>query len=408
LLPSTEYLTAAQTAARLGIKPQTLYAYVSRGQLARHRAPDGRTSLFSVGDVTRLEKRRGARGGAPSDITVASELTLVDKADGRLWFRGLDAVAACRQRSFEEIASWLWTASLEPTLPWRAETRALSAAKRAQSALGKGALPSVRLPLIASALAAHGWDDPFGPSAAAGGLGGRGAAGGGRPTREPTTPVGFAERLGWKLGAGANVRVLLDPAMSLLSEHGLTYPTLAVRLTVAAGGGIAEGVASAMHVAAPSVMRLVVLERAFAMARDTDPVSAAGALGADAIDAASWKEPYRSGDPRARAMLDLIREHKPEDADTVDAFADELRVRGAPPPTAEVAIAALSWTCGMAPGSAAAISLVSRTAGWIAHAIEEHRRPTPYRPRLAYTGPPPRAAGPRRTLDAVQDYLARS
>ena len=39
-------LTAAEAAQRLGVKPATLYAYVSRGVLSRARAADGRGSLF--------------------------------------------------------------------------------------------------------------------------------------------------------------------------------------------------------------------------------------------------------------------------------------------------------------------------------------------------------------------------
>ena len=39
-------LTADQVAARLGVKVETIYAYVSRGVLGRTLAPDGKTSQF--------------------------------------------------------------------------------------------------------------------------------------------------------------------------------------------------------------------------------------------------------------------------------------------------------------------------------------------------------------------------
>ena len=35
------FLTAAEAARRLGVKPATLYAYVSRGVLSRGKAADG-------------------------------------------------------------------------------------------------------------------------------------------------------------------------------------------------------------------------------------------------------------------------------------------------------------------------------------------------------------------------------
>jgi citrate synthase len=72
--------------------------------------------------------------------------------------------------------------------------------------------------------------------------------------------------------------------------------------------------------------------------------------------------------------------------------------------TLDFVVAGVGWACGVSSG---ALSLIARAAGWIAHALEERRHPTPYRPRLAYTGPPLRATTPRRTLDAVQQYLAR-
>ena len=42
----------------------------------------------------------------------------------------------------------------------------------------------------------------------------------------------------------------------------------------------------------------------------------------------------------------------------------------------------------MTRGAAEAIFAIARTAGWIAHALEEYDRNTPIRPRAVYTGPP--------------------
>ena len=44
-------LTSAEAADRLGVKPATLYAYVSRGLLQAHRAVDARASLFHPDEV---------------------------------------------------------------------------------------------------------------------------------------------------------------------------------------------------------------------------------------------------------------------------------------------------------------------------------------------------------------------
>jgi citrate synthase len=56
-----EWINAAEAAQRLGVKPSTLYAYVSRGMLARRRGDDGRSSLFEADEVAWLVER-GQRG----------------------------------------------------------------------------------------------------------------------------------------------------------------------------------------------------------------------------------------------------------------------------------------------------------------------------------------------------------
>ena len=56
-------LTATQVAERLGVRIQTVYAYVSRGLLTRTLATDGRTSLFDPAEVERAWP--GGDGPAP-------------------------------------------------------------------------------------------------------------------------------------------------------------------------------------------------------------------------------------------------------------------------------------------------------------------------------------------------------
>ena len=99
--PGDRLLSAADAAARLGVKRETLYAYVSRGLLRRRRAAPGRQSWFALADVERLLRERGSRAqhpprvrarglvpaGAP-DLEIASSITAIDA--GRLRYRGHD------------------------------------------------------------------------------------------------------------------------------------------------------------------------------------------------------------------------------------------------------------------------------------------------------------------------------
>ena len=149
-----EFLTAAEAARRLGVKPATLYAYVSRGVLSRVRAPDGRASLFGAEEVERLARRgRPRRPAGAADITVESAITEI--TGDSLRFRGLDATRLAVTRTIEEVAELLWTGEFRPARePWRARPAALVAGRAAQAALPGGILPLERLQVIVPAMAA--------------------------------------------------------------------------------------------------------------------------------------------------------------------------------------------------------------------------------------------------------------
>jgi citrate synthase len=74
------------------------------------------------------------------------------------------------------------------------------------------------------------------------------------------------------------------------------------------------------------------------------------------------------------------------------AVLEETRRRALPEPNIDFALATLAGVAGMIPGAGEAIFAVARTAGWIAHAMEEYAKNAPLRPRTVYTGPVP---GPR-------------
>jgi citrate synthase len=154
----TEFLTAAQAAQRLGVKPATLYAYVSRGVLSRDKAADGRGSLFDSEEVERLARRgRPRRPAGAADITVESAITEI--SGDRLRYRGHDVTRLAVSRTFEDVAELLWTgefppAGAAPAGPWRATPAAVAAGRAAQAAVPAGTLPLERFQVIVPAMAA--------------------------------------------------------------------------------------------------------------------------------------------------------------------------------------------------------------------------------------------------------------
>ena len=110
------WLPAAEALRRLNVKPQTLYANVSRGRIGAKPDPaEPRRSLYNSDDVDRLARRTVGRPRAEAvaveainwgEPVLRSALSTV--SDGRLYYRGQDAVELAERASLEDIAELLW------------------------------------------------------------------------------------------------------------------------------------------------------------------------------------------------------------------------------------------------------------------------------------------------------------
>ena len=395
-----DFLTAAEAARRLGVKPATLYAYVSRGVLTRSRAADGRASLFSADEVDRLARKgRPRRPAGTLEITVESAITEIT-ADS-LHFRGLDATRLAVSRTFEEVAELLWTGELRPAAePWQARPAALAAGRAAQAALPAGTLPLERLQVIVPAMAAT---DPLrlqlDPSAVV--AAGRNVIAGMvdclPPVADESSAGPIATRLWTRLcGHRASPGLLraTSAALVLLADHELAASTLAARAAAsvradpyavvgtglgavsgALHGGASLGAETLLAAASgPGDVPRVVAE----LLRRGEKVPGFGHF------------VYRGGDPRATVLLDLVRRAAPKSGQlaVAEAVLAEVRQKSLPEPNIDFALATLAQVAGMVRGAGEAIFAVSRTAGWVAHALEAYSGPGPLRPRAVYTGRP--------------------
>jgi excisionase family DNA binding protein len=68
VIGGVEYLTVDEASGRLGVKPATLYAYVSRGVLRSYREGMRRQRLYRRVDVDAL-RRLQPSAGAPASAT---------------------------------------------------------------------------------------------------------------------------------------------------------------------------------------------------------------------------------------------------------------------------------------------------------------------------------------------------
>ncbi|MDO0911102.1 citrate synthase [Streptomyces sp. DT2A-34] len=403
--PAVRRLTTQEAAELLGVKPETVYAYVSRGHLSSRRVPGGRGSTFDAQEVetlARRNKREGAGGsGSGGELSVRTRLTFIDT--DRYYFRGVDATQLAARHSYEEVAEWLWTGRLRRGVTFTAPEASVAAARSAADGLPEHAGPTDRLRVAAIAAAAT---DPLRFDLS------EEAVLGTARTLIPTlvaalTPARYAYRdegsLALRLWGQLSARSadeaalrVLDTALALLVDHDLAASTLAVRVAasarahayaaVSAGLGVIEG---PLHGAASGLAHKLIME---VLDRgDAGPVIAEELRAGRRIPGLGHRL-YAGEDPRARVLFELLEEI-PRSAPALAAARDIVATAARHTPlhaNVDLALAVFTASSAMPATAGETIFAVARTAGWIAHALEEYgERPLRMRPSGHYTGPKP-------------------
>ncbi|WP_374010208.1 citrate synthase [Leifsonia sp. LS-T14] len=406
-------LTAEQTAERLGVKLETLYAYVARGRLDRERTADG--STFDPLDVERFaatRRRRPSGGPGPSEgrplMVIETRFALID--DGELSYRGRP-VEELVAEPFETVARWALTGEWDPAARFTpgaglAEARAATAALPA--AAGDRDRQLVAVTALAAADPLRASLDPAVVASAAERL----VAGmvevlpGHTANAVASRAEGTAESLSRRLlgrlrdsgtdGTLADDATLLNAALVLLLDHDMAVSTLAARAAASARatpyGVVIAGLGaldSSLHGNASRAAHRL-LER---VAGGTDPARAI----ADAVVTTHGPVPgfgqplYPDGDPRARILLGMLSAADPRHARTtaaVDAVARVMRERTGAHPNVDLALGAVTLALGMRDDAGEVVFATARAIGWMVHALDEYTQPPlRLRPVGRYVGP---------------------
>ena len=406
---SSTRLTSAQVAARLCIKPATLYTYVSRGLLSSERAEKG-GSTFDPLDVEAFaaSRRKGSRAAGGPDgrplMVMDSDLTLLQNDE--LYFRGRSAVDLARRLQFEDGVRLLWaTPNSRDDIDYRFVSRpdVVKAIRKANSAVGDSPRFMDRLKL---ALLIAGAKDPVRDS-----LGQPAVRDAGRQilstmvdsltdlqTRPPLSAP-LATRLWAKvspLEASIGNVQLLNATMVLCMDHDLAISTMSARVAASARTDPYAAVMAAlstldgaMHGAA-SIAAVEMLTETLATGRAERAISSQVAR--FGIIPGFGHIIYKEADPRARFLLKAMRE-LPDFREALGA-ADRLSAvvlsRSPRPANLDLALAVLVIGAKMQADAGELIFAVSRTAGWIAHILDEYAQPAMrLRPESRYTGTKP-------------------
>jgi|SRR5579871_2270291 len=399
------YLTAHEAAEVLGVTLPTLYAYKSRGRLQSEPAP-GRTRArrYLREDIERLLERketrrdpakaaaRGLHWGSP---VLASALTLIQ--DGRLYYRGHDAIELARHATLEEAAALLWSAEKHEAKTAFAQSCILPAPQLSVvRACSKDPVVRMQTALpLACAVDLAGYD--LRPAAVrhtgarilrlfAAVLSGR----------DSHTPVHEVLHTAWA-PRRPEVAEIIRMALVLCADHELNVSAFTARCAASAGATPYDAVSAALAALKGSrhggeTGRVAALLDEIGTPRRAPSVLAGRLRRGDRLP--GFGHPlYPAGDPRAALLMQMCAagSNRPavKLARAVCRSAARLLHES---PNVDFALVALGRAYDLPGYAPIVLFALGRTAGWIAHIIEQYQSAELIRPRASYTGPPPAEA----------------
>ncbi|GAB3297472.1 helix-turn-helix domain-containing protein [Epidermidibacterium keratini] len=358
-MPDDSWITTSDAARRLGLRRETLYAYVSRGILTSRRQPGQQESLFSRAEIDNLAAtKRGSRRAGPDLLRFRAVATAVSSMDeDTLQIRGVPVHRLAGRLSFEQAAQFVLQApkSLAPR----------------ELALPRGALRLVqsvpaqrRIPVACAVLSAS---DPL--------------------LRRTDVDDVTSTALGFTRLATSLVSDELDVShpwiqallVSML-DNGLTVSTVAARVAASSRAGVLDALSAGygamsgpLHGSAPVHAWELIAD----VLRGSAPRAAIGAsLDRFGFVPGFGHIVYRGDDPRATHLLRLVR--KTHRGDGVLAAVSALRRRMDRPINIDLMTAAVLHILGYEASVAEVIFQLGRTPGMAAHIVEEYSE-TPLR-----------------------------
>lgn len=411
------WLSAAEACALLDVKRETLYAYVSRGLVRRVRGPRG--ARYARDDVARLRARHDARAGHGAvaagalrwgEPVLASAITDIAAAGPR--YRGRPAVQlAAGGVPFESVAELLWVDALPAARPSWPPPLPLPLARLRALLVPRGpARPTPFAALQLATVALRAREPAPWPAALEVELGRaralvRTLAGVPALAHDPARVAAawaqpsIAAAATHALGGGRDPRVIaaVDEALVLSADHELNASSFTARIAASAGADVYACVVAALAtMSGPrhggECDRFEALVDEVGEPRRARAVVTARLERGDALNGFGHRL-YPAGDPRAARLFEAAQRlaaRAPAAARarlrTVEALVAAVARAGGEPPTLDAGLVAVAVAASLPPGSAGTLFALGRTAGWIAHVLEQRSEPSLLRPRARYVG----------------------
>lgn len=377
-----DWIDSREAQRLLGVRAQTLYAYASRGMFRRKPDQlDGRRSLYRRSEVERQAALNG-RSRKLADVaatTIDWGEPVLDSAiscvrDGRLFYRGQDAVYLAETADLETVAKILIgqecsAAPVRSRPPVPEGSTGVERLLRLLAEAASSARPAADLDARARVDEATGLLDRIADA-----IGGEVVAG----------AIHQRLSIGWGLDPNGSGADTIRRCLVLLADHELNASTFAARVTASTGASLAAALLSGLCA--------LTGPRHGGMGTEVQAlIDEAQRGGAEAAVKARFDERgvlpgfghplYPLGDVRAVRMLDGLK-LSPVNAQVMDA---SCRI-SASHPNVDFALSATCDALDLPAEAAFGLFAVGRSAGWLAHAIEQLESGKLIRPRARYIG----------------------
>lgn len=424
------FVSAQEAATELGVSLATLYSYVSRG-LVRSEHIEGteggkkRQRRYRRDDVQRLMQRKNLHKNPESATERAlslgspimeSAITLI--TENHCYYRGYDVAQLAMNYSFEQVAMLIWMGTLPEETPlFFAEARQdLSSHPHIihQSVMKGEYLEAFQVFLSladtkdvaaydvrSSSLARIGASLLYHFVSIATGC------------EVGCLPIAQVLQQGWA-SQDPQAALLLNTALVLVTDHELNSATLAARCVASSGGTLYAAVGAGL-LAFQGTKYAGSYRRVEEFLREAATKSGVSSALIDRLRRGDVPEGfgrvwpsagermmgevfpgfgtvfYPNGDPRARVLLERIGTAYPHSQviALAKAVEEEVYAMVHERPTLDFAFVVLSHVLHLPAGAAIALFALSRTAGWIGHAIEQYQTQQLIRPRARYIGQQP-------------------
>ena len=412
----TDYLSREEVLDILGIKRQTLYSYVSRGYIRSVPQAGGHASFYLREDIERVKAKNTARSGhGPAaasamrwgEPVIVTSITEITEEGPR--YRNRAALDLARSRCpFEAVAEYLWTGNwTDEPVTWQTEpappeipdllaattrlhprvhilqlltqaTLSLGIAEGGSERVGAGGTPVLSARRLIRTLAGvFGFLGPHKAYVA------------------PKSGDSIAQSLAHALGLPLDPLTVgaLNTALVLVADHELNPATFAGRIAASGGADLHSSMGAALEVHYGIGRGCDRVEAMFAP--PAQPTVVLG-LVKSRLDAAQKLVGfnhllYPHGDPRTQMLVDIAREAGHDRKITrnmLDAL-DEMEKQFKARPSIETGLVVICRALGLPDHTAGGLFALSRSAGWVAHILEQRLAGFMIRPRAKFTSPVP-------------------